>query len=835
MIIRTNSANTTLTINAEHDTVNHYGNVGKVDAQKIDMNCYNEYGKAAYVKVTEGKVVAKAGGKIEVVFAANNDKDAVAVIKESQGTIERGLTVIEPVSTTNEARTNGIPLEYSIDGVTAASKTEEQLTAALTEREIVANTAAQSAISDLLDEEVADTVVRAVNSNSTEYYSFKDFAAKVNDGSLITEGTTFTLMANVDLHNEEWAPIGTSEHPFKGVFDGNGYTVKNFKISSSNARGEDGLFGFVIGDLDQAALDMTARWNDSAYSFNAGNLEPLYKAVIKNLTISGATVSSPHAGNKTDEDTYGEYGIKQNRKSTAIAIGLLRVGYAENIVVDNSTVNGYKTVGGVIGSLDGGSIYNCETTNSVIVNGYSNVGGIIGGLENANSGSTDQRHKHSIISNCENNATINKITNDKAYGYIGGIIGTAQNDSCAILDCIVNGIINSTNNGTAPSTGSSGAVGGIVGQTGAGGYFINCTNNATMIITGSHGYVGGITEYAGSSKVINCVNNANITANAIQLSGIVAGALSNETTYVSCVNNGTLINTNSASAVADIASSNGVAQIKDQTFATVAELQEALNAQNLGNCTNIKLINVTVTDTSGALSIPNKVEAISSDKKVCNTISLGSDRTRGISVQLPGLDYTYDCANVIWFNIQNGSVTVPSNITVSSLSVAGANSVTIYGTVNGNVGVRDVATVTNNGSIGSISFSGSSNATFNNNGSVTGCDSTYKAHSVCTQAEINLTINNKGSITGGEGEYALLFYGNSTVVFNAYAGSTLTKANNMGVMAASNGPTIHAKCVTFNVASGADGVQNNAYYGIRAYNSTTYTYQIIINLNVELN
>ena len=57
----------------------------------------------------------------------------------------------------------------------------------------------------------------------------------------------------------------------------------------------------------------------------------------------------------------------------------------------------------------------------------------------------------------------------------------------------------------------------------------------------------------------------------------------------------------------------------------------------------------------------------------------------------------------------------------------------------------------------------------------------------------------------------------------------------MGVMAASNGPTIHAKCVTFNVASGADGVQNNAYYGIRAYKSTTYTYEIIINLDVELN
>lgn len=296
-----------------------------------------------------------------------------------------------------------------------------------------------------------------------------------------------------------------------------------------------------------------------------------------------------------------------------------------------------------------------------------------------------------------------------------------------------------------------------------------------------------------------------------------------------------MVNTNAGNAVADISSANGVAQIKDQTFATVAELQTALNAQNLENCTNIKLINVTVTDTTGALAIPNSVEAISSDKKVCETISLGSDRTRGISVQLPGLNYTYDYANVIWFNIENGSVTVPANVTVPSLSVANANNVTINGTVNANVGLRDVSNVVNNDSIGSISFSGTRDVTFTNNGSVVGCDNSYRAHSVCTMAEINLTVNNKGSIAAGEGEYALLFYGNSTVVFNAYASSTISKANNMGVMAASNGPTIHAKCVTFNVASGADGVQNNAYYGIRAYNSTTYTYQIIINFDAELN
>lgn len=88
VVIRTNSASTTLTIDAASDTVNHYGSVERVDAQKIDMNCYNEYGKAAYVKVTEGKVVVKNGGEIKDVYAANTDSTKVEVTKETRGSIE---------------------------------------------------------------------------------------------------------------------------------------------------------------------------------------------------------------------------------------------------------------------------------------------------------------------------------------------------------------------------------------------------------------------------------------------------------------------------------------------------------------------------------------------------------------------------------------------------------------------------------------------------------------------------------------------------------------------------------------------------------------------------
>ena len=117
--------------------------------------------------------------------------------------------------------------------------------------------------------------------------------------------------------------------------------------------------------------------------------------------------------------------------------------------------------------------------------------------------------------------------------------------------------------------------------------------------------------------------------------------------------------------------------------------------------------------------------------------------------------------------------------------------------------------------------------TFNNNGEVTGYS---KKNSVRSISQVNVTINNKGSIKAVEGQYALLFYGNSTVVFNAYVGSTLTKSNK-DIM--TNSSSNHAKLVTFNVQTGADGVENDAYYGMKPF-TTTYDCKLVINFDANL-
>ena len=59
VVIRTNSYSTVLTIDAENDTVTHYGKANKVDITAVDNNnCYNEHGDiAGNINLKKGKVV----------------------------------------------------------------------------------------------------------------------------------------------------------------------------------------------------------------------------------------------------------------------------------------------------------------------------------------------------------------------------------------------------------------------------------------------------------------------------------------------------------------------------------------------------------------------------------------------------------------------------------------------------------------------------------------------------------------------------------------------------------------------------------------------------------
>jgi len=169
----------------------------------------------------------------------------------------------------------------------------------------------------------------SINSVAELFY----FEEYVNNG-YATEGITFYLthdllvasgISTVDQIN--WTPIGYNDKtPFRGVFDGQGYIIKGFMITS----GENlGLFGYV----------------DSS------------NAIIKNVGVRVAFSGTDYVG-----------GI----------CGRLINGSIYNSWVAG-TVSGENRVGGIASYSENGVIINCVCYADVT--GTHRVGGIVGGSE----------------------------------------------------------------------------------------------------------------------------------------------------------------------------------------------------------------------------------------------------------------------------------------------------------------------------------------------------------------------------------------------------------------------------------------------------------------------
>lgn len=74
-----------------------------------------------------------------------------------------------------------------------------------------------------------------------------ELAQHINDGDQELAASFIRLEADIDLGGKEWLPIGNNRtYPFTGIFDGQGYTIKNFVIKNKKVENK-GFFGFVNG------------------------------------------------------------------------------------------------------------------------------------------------------------------------------------------------------------------------------------------------------------------------------------------------------------------------------------------------------------------------------------------------------------------------------------------------------------------------------------------------------------------------------------------------------------------------------------------------------------
>jgi len=336
---------------------------------------------------------------------------------------------------------------------------------------------------------------RVTNVTSPEFELSDDFIVPVVRQTTVPEGYigistaeefdkirlnkagNYILMGDIDLALIlEWEPIDS----FKGILDGNGFTVKNVK------RG-------ILGDLFSAEVRNlkavpVANIDDSVFR------NGLWYAIIAERVFKNSIIDNCSVGGKIKIDLRGTAGVFISciavSAESSIISNCLNVCDVEIIVPSRVEVNGFEVISG----LDVGGIV-CTLGQDVKIFNSFNQGNI-------------------------------SISSQKFFGYsLGGIVGDVYNGNNATIEsCRNDGSIKVTNN--LPAVEREGrahfSAGGIAGGkvAGLGGTVLeisNCVNNADITVNSSGLMslcsVAGILatdSISRATQINNCYNVGNI-------------------------------------------------------------------------------------------------------------------------------------------------------------------------------------------------------------------------------------------------------------------------------------------------------------------------------------
>lgn len=202
------------------------------------------------------------------------------------------------------------------------------------------------------------------------------FAKSVNVGNNGYAGYTIRLTENLDLCNKEWEPIGqTLKTTFKGLFDGNGKTIYNLYVDSTdiytdindvtdNSKYASGLFGFVDVDSRTVIKDLTIDGATVKANHWAGVIVGYATGIISGCTVKNASVSCTYANAERDGDKAGIIAGMCNTQADAVSL-------TGNRVV-NCTVSACRDAGQIAGC----AVESCLSENVVenVVVRWNDVG-----------------------------------------------------------------------------------------------------------------------------------------------------------------------------------------------------------------------------------------------------------------------------------------------------------------------------------------------------------------------------------------------------------------------------------------------------------------------------
>ena len=176
-------------------------------------------------------------------------------------------------------------------------------------------------------------------------------------------GGTVELLGEVNLTGD-WTPVGTSNEPFKGTFDGNGHKITGLKITSGSYIG---LFGYVGEGATIKNVNLVG-----ANVFGVKRVGALIGQIKGNATVSNCTVDSTSHVTGSDSNTGGLIG-------EAIGNITVNLDHLTNHAAVGNKADANSRAAGIIAQVTRGAnvtISNCENRGSITTNlGYA--GGIV--------------------------------------------------------------------------------------------------------------------------------------------------------------------------------------------------------------------------------------------------------------------------------------------------------------------------------------------------------------------------------------------------------------------------------------------------------------------------
>lgn len=242
----------------------------------------------------------------------------------------------------------------------------------------------------------AETASEEVPEGYTPIYTAKEFNNIRNDLA-----GKYILMDDIEL-TAYWKPIGSTDEPFTGELDGNGYSVSNLKISGSYQYVGDLNFGLFTA-MEGGSVRNLAVSVDIDVTFTGSTAVP-FKAGAIAASADGVTVENCFVSGTINLDSFG-------KGSAGGLFGYINMCSPKNCInyANVSLTTNYQladiSVGGIAGKSTVDTFVQCCNYGEITVMGYDitnasrklNLGGILGSVSNVGG---------CIIKNCYNKGTV---------------------------------------------------------------------------------------------------------------------------------------------------------------------------------------------------------------------------------------------------------------------------------------------------------------------------------------------------------------------------------------------------------------------------------------------